>query len=103
MVGDFPELDCRRVAAVVHGEGGFQGFTPLAIHFRRVAAKTNAIVGGGGGDAHSEEGSRSALVVNWTYPTFCMVMGRSNTARKSLDHFSALPSPKGTSVNSQGA
>ena len=49
MVGDFPELDCRRVAAVVHGEGGFQGFTPLAIHFRRVAAKTNAIVGGGGG------------------------------------------------------
>ena len=49
MVGDFPELDCRRVAAVAHGEGGFQGFTPLAIHFRRVAAKTNAIVGGGGG------------------------------------------------------
>ena len=43
------ELDCRRVAAVVHGEGGFQGFTPLAIHFRRVAAKTNAIVGCGGG------------------------------------------------------
>ena len=49
MVGDFPELDCRRVAAAVHGEGDFQGFTPLAIHFRRVAAKTNAIVGCGGG------------------------------------------------------
>ena len=49
MVGDFPELDCRRVAAVAHGEGDFQGFTPLAIHFRRVAAKTNAIVGCGGG------------------------------------------------------
>ena len=49
MVGDFPELDCRRVAAVVHGEGDFQGFTPLAIHFRRVAAKMNAIVGCGGG------------------------------------------------------
>ena len=49
MVGDFPELDCRRVAAVAHGEGDFQGFTPLAIHFRRVAAKTNAILGCGGG------------------------------------------------------
>ncbi len=46
---DFPELNCRRVAAAVHGEGDFQGFTPLAIHFRRVAAKTNAIVGCGGG------------------------------------------------------
>ena len=102
MVGDFPELDCRRVAAVAHGEGGFQGFTPLAIHFRRVAAKTNAIVGGGGG-AHSEEGSRSALVVNWTYPLFCMVRSKFNTARESLGDFSALPSPKGTSVNSQGA
>jgi hypothetical protein len=49
VVGDFPELNSRRVAVAVHGEGDFQGFTPLAIHFRRVAAKTNAIVGCGGG------------------------------------------------------
>ena len=82
--------------------GRFQGFTPLAIHFRRVAAKTNAIVGCGG-DSHSEEGRRSALVVNWTYPRFCMVRGKFNTAREPLGDFLAFPSPKGTSVKSQGA
>ena len=117
MVGDFPELDCRRVAAVAHGEGDFQGFTPLAIHFRRVAAKTNAIVGGGGGRPFGRRkpigvGRQldlspflhgSALDVNWTYPLFCMVRGKSNTAREFLGDFSALLSPKGTSVNSQGA
>ena len=48
MVGDFPELNCRRVAVAVHGEGDFQGFTPLAIHCRRVEAKANAIDGRAG-------------------------------------------------------
>ena len=32
-----------RVAAEVDGEGDFRGFTLPAIHFRRVAAKANAI------------------------------------------------------------
>ena len=31
--------DCRRVAAEEYGADGLQGLTPLAIHFRRVAAQ----------------------------------------------------------------
>ena len=115
MVGDFPELDCRRVAAVAHGEGDFQGFTPLAIHFRRVAAKTNAIVGCGGGLSF---GKREPIGVGceldllpflhgiahtaWYCP-FCMVRGKFNMDREPLGDFSALHSPKRTSVNSEGA
>ena len=56
-----------------------------------------------GANFNSEEGSRSALVGNWTYPLFCLMRGKFNTARESFDDFLAFPSPKGTSVNSQGA
>ena len=103
------ELDCRRVAAVVHGEGDFQGFTPLAIHFRRVAAKTNAIVGCGGGGLPF--GRRAPVGISRKLDfspflhgiPFSMVRSKFNMARESLGDFSALLSPKGTSVNSQGA
>ena len=33
--------DCRRVAANGNEGDGFQGLTPLAIHFRRVAAQND--------------------------------------------------------------
>ena len=55
-----------------------------------------------GANFNSEEGSRSALVVNWTYCPFCMVRGKFNMDREPLGDFSALHSPKRTSVNSEG-
>ena len=103
--------DCRRVAAQENGGDGHQGLTPLAIHFRRVAAQDDE---GFRSNPRCEIDPRCGINPRCgidpghgmnprrRIDTRRTINPRHATNRRTRITTGLVLSPKGTEVNSQG-
>ena len=91
--------DCRRVAAQENGGGGFQGLTPLAIHFRRVAAQGDE---GFRSNPRCGIDPRCGMNPRRRIDTRRRIDPQHATNRRTRITTGLVLSPKGTEVNSQG-